>query len=205
MRCVQQVGARTHPHALLYHLAGHAVVLEHYDHPLISMRVNRRQRTGAVHALMGRRDPSESRMPVERAAVCAYAGAAAGTYACGTRPWLRTLEDGSTVGKRLARFTDDDGERAAWMTYLHERARVIVRTYWHEITVIAAVLQRERVMDRASLAATLAAFRDDPFRPDLRPLRPIPWERPKQSGGQDEVVVVYAKPKLSTLVGRIER
>jgi len=205
MRCVQQVSANAHPHALLYHLAAHAVVLEHLDLPLISVRVGPRHRTGAVHALVQHRHPSESRMLVERDAVCAHAGAAAEEYGCGGSSWFGAFEDFSSVVKRLARFTHDDAERAAWGAYLRERARVMVRAHWHEVTVIAAVLQRERVMDRASLAATLTAFRRDPFRADLRPLRPIPWERPERSGGKDEVELPDTNLRLSALVARIQR
>lgn len=205
MRCVQQLSPHAHPYALLYHAAAHAVVLEHFDLPLISMRVNLQQRTGAVHALVPHRDPLERRMLVECDAICAYAGTAAEKYGCGRSAWFGARDDYATVSKRLARFTRDTDERAAWMIYLRERARVLVRANWHEITVIAAVLARERAMDRASLAATLAAFRRNPFHADLRPLHPIPWKLPERFLGKDEAVLVYVKPKLSALVARIER
>lgn len=204
MRCIQRVSPNAHPYALLYHAAAHAVVLEHFDLPLISLRVNLRKRTGAVHALAQHHDPA-GRLLVERAAISAYAGIAAEKYGCGRSAWFGARADCATVARRLARFTRDTGERAAWMFYLRERARVLVRAYWHEITVIAAVLSVERVMDRASLSATLAAFRRDPFKADLRPLRPIPCKPPAQAHGQDELVLVYVKPKLSSLVARIER
>jgi len=206
MRCRVRMSARSHPYALAYHLAAHAVVAERLDLPLISVRLDRRRRTGAVHILMEHRDPDGSRMPVERDALCASAGIAAQERGCGFGSWLNALEDCATVSKRLSRFTRDAGERAAWGLYLQERARVLVRTCWHEITVIAAVLHHEGAMDGASLGATLEAFRVNPFRSDLRPLRPIPWTRPaRPPGGTDEVELLWSKPKLSEVVARMRR
>lgn len=205
MRCLLQMGMKRHPYALVYHMAAHAVVMEHLDIPLISMRVHRRRRIGAVHGLLQHRDIAGSRMVVERDAMCAYAGIVAEDYGCGGSSSFQAREDCSVVSKRLWRFTQDVAERGAWETYLRERTRFLVRECWHEITVIAAVLQRERALDRASLAATLHAFRANPFRGDLRPLRPIPWSCPGQSGGRDEVEVIWTKPKLSELVARINR
>ncbi|MEO8379053.1 MAG: hypothetical protein ABI779_05270 [Acidobacteriota bacterium] len=205
MRCRQHMSVKRHPYALLYHLAGHAVVMEHFDIPLISMRVHPRRRVGAVHGLGQRRDPAGSRLLVERDAICAYAGGAAEDYGCGGSSWFSTLEDSSSAAKRLLRFTHDPAESSAWGSYLRERACVMVREYWHEITVIAAVLQRERAMDRASLGATLQAFRANPFRAGLRPLRPVPWRRPHRSAGKDEVELVWSRPTLSELVARMQR
>jgi hypothetical protein len=205
MRCLLQMSVRCHPYALLYHMAAHAVVMEHLDIPLISMRVHRRLRIGAVHGLLEHREIAGSRMLVERDAICAYAGIVAEDYGCGGSSGFHALKDCTTVSKRLWRFTQDVAERGAWGTYLRERARVLVREYWHEITVIAAVLQRARAMDRASLGATLQAFRANPFRADLRPLRPIPWSRPRQPGGKDDVELIWSKPALSELVARIQR
>lgn len=205
MRCLLQMSVRRHPYALLYHMAAHAVVMEHLDVPLISMRVHRRRRIGAVNSLMQQRDTAGSRMLVERDAISAYAGLVAEDYGCGGSSFFQAREDCSAVSKRLWRFTQDCAERGAWGRYLRERARVLVRAHWHEITVIAAVLQRERVMDRASLAATLQAFRAHPFRPDLRPLRPIPWRCPRRSGGKHGVQEIWSKPTLSELVARLQQ
>lgn len=205
MRCLLQMSARRHPYALLYHMAAHAVVMEHLDVPLISMRVHRRRRIGAVNSLMQQRDTAGSRMLVERDAISAYAGLVAEDYGCGASSFFQAREDCSAVSKRLWRFTQDSAERGAWGRYLRERARVLVREHWHEITVIAAIFQRERVMDRASLAATLQAFRANPFRADLRPLRPIPWSCPRRSGGKHEVEEIWSKPTLSELVARLQR
>lgn len=207
MRCRQHRHAKAHPYALLYHLAAHVVLMDRLNVPLISVRVHPRRRIGAVYALMQLRDPWGSRMLVERDAVCAYAGVVAEEHGCGRSSWFTALEDGSTASKRIARFTQDIGEQAAWETYLRERACVAVRAAWHEITVIAAVLQRERALDGASVAATLEAFRRNPFRSDLRPLRPIPWAypTPTRDAGPDEVELLYTKPRLSALVARVVR
>jgi hypothetical protein len=205
MRCRLQMSAKRHPNALLYHLAAHAVVMEHLDIPLISMRVHRRRRIGAVAGLMQRRDIAGSRMPVERDALCAYAGLAAEDYGCGGSSFLQAREDCSAVWKRLRRFSRDMAEREAWGAYLRERARVLVRECWHEITVVAAVLQRERAMDRASLAAMLQAFRADPFRANLRSLPPSPWRGPGRPGGRQEVTEIWSEPALSELVARIRQ
>jgi hypothetical protein len=199
------MSVQRHPYALVYHMAAHAVVMEHLDLPLISMRVHGRRRIGAVHGLLQHRDTAGSRMVVERDALCACAGIAAEDYGCGGSSWLQAPEDCSAVSKRLWRFTQDVAECRAWGTYLRERARVLVREYWHEITVVAAVLQRERALDRASLAATLHAFRANPFRNDLRPLHPIPWSLPRRARREDEGEVIGSKPTLSELVAGIQR
>lgn len=202
MRCLLQVSAKAHPYSLLYHFAAHAVVMDRLDIPLISVRVNLARRTGGLHALMQHRDAEGSRMLVERDVVAAYAGCQGQERGCGRASWFAAEDDGAAAWKRLMRFTRDTGEQTAWGMYLRERARVLVRECWHEITVIAAVLQRERAMDGASLGATLEAFRRNPFRNDLRPLRPIKWEYPTYPKGQDEVELIWSKPKLSEIVAR---
>lgn len=205
MRCLLQVSPKAHPYALVYHFAAHAVVMDRLDIPVISIRVNPPRRTGGLHALMQHRGAEGSRMLVERDVVAAYAGCRGQERGCGRASWFGAEDDGAAAWKRLMRFTRDTGEQTAWGIYLRERARVLVRECWHEITVIAAVLQRERAMDGASLGATLEAFRRNPFRSDLRPLRPIPWEYPTSPKGQDEVELLWSKPKLSEIVARARR
>jgi hypothetical protein len=78
MRCRLTISAKTHPHALLYHYAAHAVVMDRFDIPVVSVRIDarsallflrrdsgvgcdriplQRARIGAIHALMEHRDP----------------------------------------------------------------------------------------------------------------------------------------------------
>jgi hypothetical protein len=203
VRCRMKVSAAAHPYALAYHMAGHAVVLEHLDVPIISVRVHARKRTAVLHALMVHRDPAGSRMLVERDVVCALAGVTAQLRGCGRASWFSAFEDCATATKRLERFTRDESERAAWNIYLRERARAEVNEWWHEVTVVAAVLLREGLLNGASLGATLAAFRANPFCRELRPLQPIPWQYPAPESGRREVELIYTKPKLSGLIARI--
>jgi hypothetical protein len=205
VRCRIEVSAKAHPHAVLYHLAGHAVVMARSDVPIFSVRVDARRRRGAIHALLQHRDPAEGRMPVERDIVCAYAGVAAQEQGCGRASWFGAMDDSHTGWRRVLRCTTDTGEEAAWGIYLRERARVVVRSCWHEITVVAGVLARGEPMDSASVGAVLAAFRANPLRRDLRPLPPIPWAYPRRDGGKDEVELLYTKPRLSALVARVRR
>lgn len=207
MRCRLHVSAKAHPHTLLYHYAGHAVAMDHFDIPTISVRVDARARSGAIYALMEHRDTRGSRMVVERDVVAAYAGLEAERRGCGGGSWFGALDDCRTASKRLTRFTPDTAERAAWEIYLGMRARVVVRALWDEITILAAVLQRERILNRANVAATLKAFRADPYRRDLQPLPPVAWSRPTRdaAAGPDEVELVWKKPTLSALLAEVHR
>jgi hypothetical protein len=151
---------------------------------------------------------NNARMGIERQAICALIGVAAEERGYGREPWFHTFEDAHTVIRRIRTVTWDAGERSAWHGYLKERARVAARSWWHEIIVVAAVLQREGAMDAASVGATLHAFRTNPFRRDLRPLPPRPWDLPAlppPGDGGHEVELVWQKPTLSQLLAQVQR
>lgn len=205
MRCHLQVSSQCHPYLMAYHYAAHAVAMHRFRVPVFSVRLDARRHRGAVHALLPIRDGAGSRIQVERDAICALVGNEAEKFGCDSENWIRTWQDAATVSKRLRRFTYDRGERSAWHIYLQQRARQLVERAWHEITVVAAVLQREGAMDAASLGATIEAFRENPFRADLRPLPPVPWKRPTYPKGKDEVELIWCRPTLSEVVGRVRR